>query len=49
MRLFNWPWGDLQPHPYDFIIFDFAWSYSLRSAISAIAGANKMQGCFWAA
>lgn len=32
MRLFNWPWGDLQPHSYDFIMSDFAWSFSLFSA-----------------
>lgn len=31
MILFNWPWGDLQPHTYDFIMSDFAWSYRLRS------------------
>lgn len=31
MILFNWPWGDLQPHSYDFIMSDFAWNYKLRS------------------
>ncbi len=31
MILFDWPWGDLQPHSYDFIMSDFAWSFSLRS------------------
>jgi N6-adenosine-specific RNA methylase IME4 len=29
--LFNWPWGDLQPHSYDFIMSDFAWEFALRS------------------
>lgn len=32
MRLFNWPWGDLEPHTYDFIMSDFAWNYQLRSS-----------------
>lgn len=32
MRLFNWPWGDLQPHSYDFIMSDFAWSFALFSS-----------------
>ena len=31
MILFNWPWGDLQPHTYDFIMSDFAWTYKVRS------------------
>jgi N6-adenosine-specific RNA methylase IME4 len=31
MILFNWPWGDLQPHTYDFIMSDFAWKYRVRS------------------
>lgn len=31
MRLFNWPWGDLQPHTYDFIMSDFAWKFGLFS------------------
>jgi N6-adenosine-specific RNA methylase IME4 len=31
MRLFNWPWGDLQPHSYDFIMADPAWHYRLYS------------------
>lgn len=31
MILFNWPWGDLQPHSYDFIMSDFAWEFALRS------------------
>jgi N6-adenosine-specific RNA methylase IME4 len=32
MILFNWPWGDLQPHTYDFIMSDFAWEFALRSS-----------------
>ncbi|MGQ3213801.1 MAG: MT-A70 family methyltransferase [Shinella sp.] len=32
MRLFNWPWGELEPHTYDFIMSDFAWTYRLRSS-----------------
>lgn len=31
MILFDWPWGDLQPHTYDFIMSDFAWHFALRS------------------
>lgn len=34
MRLFAdlWPFGDLQPHTYDFIMSDFAWRFALRSS-----------------
>ncbi|APO67395.1 MT-A70 family protein [Rhizobium gallicum] len=32
MRLFNWPWGNLEPHTYDFVMSDFAWNYKLRSS-----------------
>lgn len=32
MRLFDWPWEDLEPHTYDFIMSDFAWNFALRSA-----------------
>lgn len=31
MILFNWPWGDLQPHTYDFIMADPAWTYRMYS------------------
>lgn len=46
MILFNWPFGDLQPHTYDFIMSDFAWNFSLFSskgeAKSAQAHYNTM-------
>lgn len=31
MILFNWPWGHLQPHSYDFIMADPAWTYRMYS------------------
>lgn len=31
MILFNWPWGDLQPHTFDFIMADPAWRYRMYS------------------
>jgi hypothetical protein len=34
MRLFNWPWGDLQPRTY-VIMCDFAWSFALFSGKGA--------------
>ncbi len=29
--LANWPWGDLQPHSFDFIMADPPWEFRLRS------------------
>lgn len=31
MILFNWPWGDLQPHTYNLIMADPPWTYRMYS------------------
>lgn len=32
MRLFDWPFGDLNPHSFDLIMADPPWAFELRSA-----------------
>ncbi|NTG48605.1 DNA methyltransferase [Agrobacterium rhizogenes] len=45
MILFNWPWGDLQPHTYDFIMSDFAWEFALRSKKGEGKSAQAQYNC----
>lgn len=45
MILFDWPWGDLQPHTYDFIMSDFAWEFALRSKKGEAKSAQAQYNC----
>ncbi|WP_457663675.1 MT-A70 family methyltransferase [Sinorhizobium medicae] len=45
MILFNWPFGDLQPHTYDFIMSDFAWQFALRSKKGEAKSAQAHYRC----
>lgn len=43
--LANWPFGDLQPHTYDFILADPPWLFNLRSEKGEEKSAQKHYRC----
>lgn len=45
MRLFDWPWGSLEAHSYDFIMSDFAWEFALRSSKGEGKSAQAQYRC----
>lgn len=45
MRLFDWPFGDINPHSFDLIMADPAWTFELRSGKGEGKSAQAQYRC----
>ena len=45
MRLFDWPFGDLEPHSFDLIMADPPWRFDLRSDLGEAKSAQAKYAC----